>query len=248
MQWTGDLTLAAWIEPRRGLFGFRDGIVPMGFEAVVRIFHPTTRTYWHGPVNRSGSSRLRTERVSWGEVAAVRGTTVHPWMSWGGVAGRAYPGVDLGDGTEADPPPEGGLPHDLLASILPVLTEATSTPAEVVVAVWDGWSYPTERRPLVRVDQINEIHDGVDPAIDVALQQGPLLALENRDYLLLTGRLDELQDPAWTLRCGLGDAWGPRSTTTPPSSPAPAPSPTPSSPIPAWRSSNSTTTPTSPST
>jgi hypothetical protein len=67
--WLSDVSPADWIAPRLHGFNMDTGsVVPEGFEAYCRIFHPLRR---HEP---GATSR------TWAEVAAQKGRIVHPEM------------------------------------------------------------------------------------------------------------------------------------------------------------------------
>jgi hypothetical protein len=73
-----DIEAAAWID--KGLLPFRresEGvlvgeIVPSGFDAYARVFHPARRYF--------GPSIEQSTALPWSEIAAARGKTVHPEM------------------------------------------------------------------------------------------------------------------------------------------------------------------------
>ncbi len=216
MRWTGDVTRGAWLKPRLSGWASRDAIVPGGFAAYARIFHPGVRYWWDGPANRPGSTRLEDTAITWAQVAALTGTTAHPWMQWGAIARWQTHEGDLNDGTSADPPEDGRLPRDVLEPLLPLLTAATTTPDDITAAVWEGWGAlhsvvqfgwfdqpgSTGSRTLTGADL------GVAEPVTHALDDGRLLQLPSRNYLLFEGALSDLTDPGWAATAGLGHGMG----------------------------------------
>lgn len=92
-------------------------IIPEGFEAYVRIFHPASRREGDGEVE-----------VRWAEIAAWSGRVVHAVMQFEPIA-TPVPGRDPGprpwDGTT---PRDGTLPLSHTASLAGQLGEFTTTP------------------------------------------------------------------------------------------------------------------------
>lgn len=213
MQVTEDLSRGAWLRPRLSGWGSRDSVVPSGFEAYLRVFHPRTRYWWQGPVNTLGSTRVKEETMFWAEVAAVRGTVAHPWMQWGAIAQQQDGEIDLGDGTSVDGGFDGYLPWPTLQLLLPALRAATTTADDVTVGVWEGWgelhdvvqlAFSSDPAFTPQQRTVSAAELGVDPRITDALDQGRLLELPGRRYVLLTGGIDDLAQSDWTVRAGLG--------------------------------------------
>lgn len=127
---------AAWVV--QGLRGFGESVlsvVPEGFEAYARVFHPAYE-------NR-GAERVP---LSWADIAARNGREPHKGMQWVGVsAGTSahYPGDDASD--NLDLPEEGNLPLELARRLYPVLERHTNSPETCCFAVWEGFSNLGER-------------------------------------------------------------------------------------------------------
>jgi hypothetical protein len=212
VRWTGDVSRGDWIGPRMSGWASRDSVLPGGFPAYARIFHPGVRYWWDGPVNRPGSTRLSERPIAWAEVAALTGTIAHPWMQWGTVARQQTEESDLGDGTSVESPEDGRLPRHILDALLPLLRNATSTPEDVTAAVWNGWGelnsvsffgWSEDGHSTSGTRSATEL--GVADEITAAVETGQLLHLPGRDYLLFAGPLDDLADPDWTSTAGLGE-------------------------------------------
>jgi hypothetical protein len=137
MEWVSDVGEGEWVRERLG-DGDAPGLrwlVPDGFEACVRVFHPFTR-------RRSAEGEV-VEEVEWRVVAGVFGTVMAP----DAVAFRLLGGDDHWDHDEvAGPdgwlygrPEEGSAPAGLLARIAEVAAAHTTTPDNVIAGIWEGW-------------------------------------------------------------------------------------------------------------
>src|SRR5688572_16780168 len=124
-----DVSVGAWIGPRMMHADWTPGvpvgaIVPTGFEAYARVFHPAER-----PPGRT--------RVRWREIADEHGTTVHPQMQFSHVIGVHR--FDLI--RELSAPVEGCLPQDQTAVLASILEPHTTTPDRCRFAVWHGYGF-----------------------------------------------------------------------------------------------------------
>jgi hypothetical protein len=119
---------AAWIV--EGLHGFAESVlsvVPEGFEAYARIFHPAA--LGDVPAN-----------VRWRDVAAASHRIAHPAMQWPSIAGSLpYRSGVSQPGVWDEEPEEGCFPEDLMPSLAAALTRHTATPERCWFAVWDGY-------------------------------------------------------------------------------------------------------------
>lgn len=130
--WVPDPSVGEWLRPLEDEeFGSVLSIVPAGFEAYARVFHPTER-------ERGGD----WERITWAEVAAVFGTTMHPGAQFAALT-RRPPGppeeVEGPDEWCYQPPAEGSLDAAALSAVARVAARYTRTPEAGVAAIWDGW-------------------------------------------------------------------------------------------------------------
>jgi len=165
---------AEWIRARLGPFGSGVGsIVPWGFSAYVRIFHPA-----HGAGDRP---------VRWAEVAAQTGRTTHRLAQFHAIArpraGFLWP--DVG------PPAPGNLAQidpGLLRTLCTVLAEHTRTPLACCFCTWAGHGWLRD-----------DAERGLAPALLDALRNGRRLQFPMRDYLLFEGPLDAATEFGWTL-------------------------------------------------
>lgn len=133
-------------------------VVPRGFEAYARIFHPmpVLRLPDGSPMPTSEDKAALTDRevlrifeevevlqATWQEAADAFGTVMHPLAQWQTLvrAGRKSDwGCRIGsDGREYQAPPEGEMTPGLLAVLAGHLTAHTSSPGQGVAGVWEGY-------------------------------------------------------------------------------------------------------------
>jgi hypothetical protein len=139
---------AGWVQA--GLRGFGESVlsvVPAGFQAYARIFHPAQR--------RDGDT---WNPVSWREVAAANGRVAHRAMQWCSLvgscssAGGSRPQSGIWDAE----PAEGHLDPDLAIVLADLLAGQTTTPQRCWCAVWDGYGGlvpAAERAPSFEIPQ-----------------------------------------------------------------------------------------------
>jgi hypothetical protein len=161
MEWTADVGAGAWLvdrmdSPWRGTI---HDVVPRGFEAYARVFHPSFRDR---PVGRpwpplpyaahcaeweefqSDASEIETARTTWAQTAAAFGTRMHPLAQWRalsapGVVVEHEDGPRDREGWRYQAPEEGQLAPEVLAAVARHLTQHTTTPDGGHLAVWEGW-------------------------------------------------------------------------------------------------------------
>lgn len=121
-----DLRPGAWIAerlvPHRDDVGVLVGeIVPSGFDAYARLFHPARR--------RDGTP------IRWRELAERYGTTIHPQMQFAHIVGtRNIGGLD-----DIEPPFEGYVPPEETAWLADALAPYSAAATTCSFAVWDGY-------------------------------------------------------------------------------------------------------------
>jgi hypothetical protein len=129
-------------------------IVPTGFEAYARVFHPA-----RDPTG--------TERRRWAEVAAERGRIVHPEMQFEHLAGTANLETEAWD---RQVPLYGCLPEEECAILAEILTSFTRTSGECWFCVWDGYGFHGGGTSLTVVER--ESPDAVRERERIALERG----------------------------------------------------------------------------
>lgn len=132
-----DVTAADWIVG--GLRGFAESVVslvPDGFAAYVRVFHPAYRHAGTEPTP-----------VLWTEIAALNGTRAHAGMQLGALTGNEYFYNHPQPGVFDHPPDVGSLPAELAAPLTAALARHTTTPERYWFAIWNGFgATPAEIR------------------------------------------------------------------------------------------------------
>lgn len=129
MQWQGDIHAADWIAARVNPFGTDVGsVIPIGFEAYARIFHPVAL------------ADGRQER--WSEIAARNERRVHPEMQ--------FHRIDDPRGEAG--PPCGRLPLEIRRALVERLRSITAPDDEVWFCVWEGYGDIDDQGVEARVE------------------------------------------------------------------------------------------------
>ena len=129
-----DISVARWITERLWPWGRGNGtqvgaIVPEGFEAYARLFHPASYYQRH-----TREWRL----VRWAEIAAWEGTTVHPLMQFHRIAKLPESKINSQPEWGAGPC-RGSLPPEEVAVLAGLLPEFTAAPDVCYFCIWEGW-------------------------------------------------------------------------------------------------------------
>ena len=158
MEWTADVAAGDWLRERLDEHWAQTMhiVVPRGFEAYARVFHPTVR---ERPVSGTwpaeddtraweaffaAGTEVDAEQVTWQRTADAFGTVMHPLAQWPRIVRSDDPHGDGGaprddDGWRYDPPEQGALVAEPLAALARLLAEATTTPDAGYAGVWEGW-------------------------------------------------------------------------------------------------------------
>lgn len=133
LEYVDDLMPAAWIALRLHPFAQDAGaIIPPGFDAYARIFHPATR--------RVGQE---ARPVTWREIADANLRVHHSEMQFGALV--TLVGTSTFAARQPQPglfdawPKTGSLPLDLARALVGVLGGHTPTPERCWFAAWEGW-------------------------------------------------------------------------------------------------------------
>jgi hypothetical protein len=125
--WLSDVGPADWIASRLHPFNVDTGsVVPGGFEAYCRIFHPV-EPQWP-------ETRVKT----WAEVAAENGRIVHPEMQFHMINRAVNTPAPLTYQQERGPR-WGSLPLLQRAELVDALRPETTTPDRCWFCIWDGF-------------------------------------------------------------------------------------------------------------
>lgn len=187
-----DVDATRWIDERLQPFrrlpeGVLVGeIVPSGFEAYARLFHPARRFF--------GPSIEQSTSLRWSEIAAARNKKIHPEMQIEALIDKVdafdnnhWRAISSGEGEWS--PPDEGLEETEAIAVLTLLRPFTATPNDAWFMLWDGYGdLGPEIDPLPR-GMIHPDRSGT------RLPQGmdartPAL----RHYLVFRGPLDGLRE------------------------------------------------------
>ena len=191
LSFSRDVALASWVRPRlTGAWGTVTGVVPSGFPAYARVFHPV----------QVGAS----EWLSWAEVASATGRTVHPLMQWQAII------RSVGEGSvwHRGEPAVGDIPVHVLRALCTILAASTRSSDDCVFCLWDGYGL-LHGSPAVAIVSSSGDSPDVPPGVGDDVLDGPRVRLPGRDYLLLTGPLAAAGDLDWNLMPDLVDCQSP---------------------------------------
>lgn len=155
-EWMPGIERGEWLRPMEAEpLGSILSVVPRGFEAYARVFHPVDRdrprqtktwqgldemTYFEGVDDIEAS--LETERTTWAQAAESFDTTMHAQAQYARLVRRDYGDVDgaiAADGWRYRDTSEGCLDAASLAAASAVLARHTTTPDTGIAAIWEGW-------------------------------------------------------------------------------------------------------------
>lgn len=131
---TEDAREAAWLgESLERMWGrektanYVAAVVPRGFAAYARVFHPAR-------------ARGEQRETSWAEVARHYGRRPHAQMQWHAITGL-NPADPYASTANFEAPAMGSLPAKQAEALVEVLRKHTKTPRECYFAVWEGWGF-----------------------------------------------------------------------------------------------------------
>lgn len=128
-----DVAVADWVRERLHGFAVDVGsVVPSGFEAYARIFHPASRQR-HGPDEPE-------EEVRWSTVAEWNGRIVHQEMQFHSIGGP-WQGTPQRQGPRVHEPRLGVLSGRQSRALVEILARHTATPDACWMCLWDGYGY-----------------------------------------------------------------------------------------------------------
>lgn len=154
----GDPSQAAWLGERmERSWGRGDGgnyvasIIPTGFAAYARIFHPV-------------KARDGGREVTWADVARHYGRTPHADMQWHAITGDGW------ENEFQEHHRKGHLPESQRRALVDILRTFTETPGDCWFAVWEGWG-ALDRKKLLGATRIKH------PDRTYYLLRGPIEAV-----------------------------------------------------------------------
>jgi hypothetical protein len=189
IRWADDAGPASWIGARLRPFNQDTGsVVPEGFEAYCRVFHPD------GPIYPDGSFR------SWAEIAESNNRIAHPNMQFHMIERPV--GTPVSDPLHrGSGPSEGTLPPRERQRLVELLGPETGTPDRCWFCVWEGYG-------SVDVGDAAVVHN---PNRNYALYSGPIdLAMAVLDVDTADSQSPNLwwpEDHAWIVATEIDYAW-----------------------------------------
>ena len=176
LQWSTDVAQASWwIARLRPVVGEVAAVVPGGFGAYARVFHPI----------EDGDARR-----TWADLAATNERLVHPEMQLHEISRSR--GAPRPERYEQDGRVEwGSLPRSELEALSRVLGSHTTTPERCWCCVWEGYG----RLRGGGASALLTYHDGgveSAPLVPSNVLDGPRVRAPGRSYFLLHGPLARL--------------------------------------------------------
>jgi hypothetical protein len=184
---------ADWIHGRLHPFAQDVGsVVPLGFDAYARIFHPASV---------SGADRPEVE-ARWSDVAAGNGKTVHPEMQF---HAKSAPGRQ----PRVYEPRLGVLSDRQAGALVGLLSKHTATPQACWLCLWEGYGYlnpgamapftawPTKgspkRPPKPPGFGLGRLRFGIPKTTTRGFPDRKRVKLPAREYLLFRGSVADAQ-------------------------------------------------------
>jgi hypothetical protein len=189
-----DTEPASWIAERLHPFAQDVGaIIPTGFEAYARVFHPAYRRMPDGTLTP----------VRWQDIAAANGRSIKEEM--GRMDISTLPAEFSSDGKRLwdDQPRTGRMPFEIASRFVALLGRHTSTPESCWFAPWRGFGW-------LRVPERDAAKFSL-PNRDMVLLHGRLedvlQTLEEVDWIYLAPSLWWPEDRAWFVATEIDFNW-----------------------------------------
>jgi hypothetical protein len=192
-----EVEAADWIRERLHPFAQDVGsVVPPGFGAYARIFHPASQ--------RTADANRRPVEVRWSDVAAWNGKAVHPEMQFHAIGGPWHDRAQ-GQGPTIHEPRVGVLSDRQTAALVGLLSQHTATPDACWLCLWEGYGYfnpgaiawltasPPGRRPKPPGFGFGRLRLARPRTARPVFPERKRVTLPRRDYLLFTGSVAEAQ-------------------------------------------------------
>ena len=139
LEWAEDVSPAQWVEQSLSDFAKVRSLLPKGFSAYARVFHP------------AHLDNAREQPVRWSTVASWTGRTVHPLMQFERVADLSEaPGDTYKDPPWGFLPQYGSIPEEECRTLVDILRNFTSTPTSAfsVYGKGTGTSTPASTKQV----------------------------------------------------------------------------------------------------
>jgi len=227
MEWIADPSPGDWLRERLDEgYATMHGVVPRGFPAYARLFHPASV--------RSAPDIPDDETITWSDTASAFGTLLHPLAQWRSLVRTPDDGDwrtrNAPDGREFTAPEEGSMPAALLASVARHLVTRTAAPDAGFAALWEGWGgllgflgHSPSRSFLTFSDEPahqqmlqRSIHNPFENAfrkrtwqpgiLSREVSEGSRLQLPGRGHVLFSAPPQAFADPDWILDAPWRDA------------------------------------------
>ncbi|MGO4807440.1 hypothetical protein AB4089_20235 [Arthrobacter sp. 2MCAF15] len=189
-----------WLLPLLETHGSDLNVVPRGFPAYARVFHPARRDR---PTGEDGGP------VTWAEVARVFGKSMHPLAQYHRLAGPEVgerQEVLDSSGWRYSEPEQGNLAAHILEPVATILCRHTTTPDSGVAAVWEGWGGLTgSARYLTAVrgrlpgilGKLTAAHRSGPGPLPTKTMKNSRLSLPGRDHFLFAAAPRSFTDAVW---------------------------------------------------
>jgi hypothetical protein len=188
-----DVEAAGWIGDRLHPFAQDVGsVIPSGFAAYARIFHPASASRDWIPMD-----------VTWSTVASWSGRTVHPEMQFHAIASAVEPSETDGPMPWSGEPRLGVLSKAQMRAVVGLLPAFTLTPQTCWFCLWDGYGYVTgavvthtftQRPPPAGAPRPKRWNLRMPmPKSLGGLPDRTRVRLPHREYLLFRGPIDKAQ-------------------------------------------------------
>lgn len=214
----GSADAGAWLKPLIDV-QWRDmhAVVPRGFPAYARIFHPVWRDRpedtktWHGH-ELPAQGAIENQKVGWSGVAHAFGRQMHALAQYHRLPDPEVPmlGPVGADGWRYSGPDLGNLDPEVLAAAAVHLCAHTSTPDHGVTAIWEGYGGLSSSAGYAelsfsadgqRIEDAAVLETGPGSGLLPAdVVNGEKLELPNRSYYLFDTAPRIYTDPGWTNR------------------------------------------------
>lgn len=222
-----EVSRGQWIVDRAGSWATVGGVAGDGFEAYARILHPVEARREDLTVTIEWGQHPVVEKSvwTWSMIAERTGRIMHPLVQSRRLTNNEQL-MDFDDGWRLHQIPEGWFDPRLLSLLTTHLT--TSTPDDIVIAIWNGWALPNQMQAYAQISsdpvrdsdaerwqrEFARSHQEALAAVSSdfreAVRSGPHLEFPNRDFVLLQTSLAELGDPDWGIGAGIGWTGGDR--------------------------------------